>query len=103
MENIENVEVKEQAAPAEKAERSERPERPARNFRKGRKKVCSFCVDRQHTEIDYKDVAKLKRYISERSKILPRRVTGTCAYHQRELTTAIKRARSIALLPYTAD
>ena len=102
---MENVEVKEQAqaAPAEKAERTERPERPARNFRKGRKKVCSFCVDRQHTEIDYKDVAKLKRYISERSKILPRRVTGTCAKHQRELTTAIKRARQIALLPYTSD
>ena len=103
MENIENVEVKEQAAPAEKAERSERPERPARNFRKGRKKVCSFCVDRQHTEIDYKDVAKLKRYISERSKILPRRVTGTCTRHQRELTIAIKRARHLALIPFLSD
>lgn len=103
MENIENVEVKEQAAPAEKAERSERPERPARNFRKGRKKVCSFCVDRQHTEIDYKDVAKLKRYISERSKILPRRVTGTCTRHQRELTIAIKRARHLALIPFVSD
>ena len=103
MENIENVEVKEQAAPAEKAERSERPERPARNFRKGRNKVCSFCVDRQHTEIDYKDVAKLKRYISERSKILPRRVTGTCTRHQRELTIAIKRARHLALIPFVSD
>ena len=103
MENIENVEVKEQAAPAEKAERSERPERPARNFRKGRKKVCSFCVDRQHTEIDYKDVAKLKRYISERSKILPSRVTGTCTRHQRELTIAIKRARHLALIPFVSD
>ena len=102
---MENVEVKEQAqaAPAEKAERSERPERPARNFRKGRKKVCSFCVDRQHTEIDYKDVAKLKRYISERSKILPRRVTGTCTRHQRELTIAIKRARHLALIPFVSD
>ena len=102
---MENVEVKEQtqAAPAEKAERTERPERPARNFRKGKKKVCSFCVDRQHTEIDYKDVAKLKRYISERSKILPRRVTGTCTCHQRELTVAIKRARHLALIPFVSD
>lgn len=70
--------------------------------RKGRKKVCAFCVEKVDT-IDYKDVAKLRRYTSERAKILPRRVTGTCAYHQRELTTAIKRARHIALLPYTAD
>lgn len=70
--------------------------------RKGRKKVCAFCVDKVD-EIDYKDVTKLKRFVSERAKILPRRVTGTCAKHQRELTTAIKRARHIALLPYTAD
>ena len=70
--------------------------------RKGRKKVCSFCVDKVET-IDYKDVAKLHKYISDRAKILPRRVTGTCAKHQRELTTAIKRARHIALLPYTSD
>ena len=55
------------------------------------------------TKIDYKDAAKLRRFTSERAKILPRRVTGTCAYHQRELTTAIKRARAIALLPYTSD
>ena len=70
--------------------------------KKGRKKVCAFCVDKVET-IDYKDVAKLRRFTSERAKILPRRVTGTCAYHQRELTTAIKRARHIALLPYSAD
>ena len=70
--------------------------------KKGRKKVCAFCVDKVET-IDYKDAAKLRRFTSERAKILPRRVTGTCAYHQRELTTAIKRARHIALLPYTAD
>ena len=69
---------------------------------KGRKKVCVFCVEKVE-EIDYKDVTKLKRFVSERAKILPRRVTGTCAKHQRELTTAIKRARQIALLPYTAD
>ncbi len=70
--------------------------------KKGRKKVCAFCVEKVE-KIDYKDAAKLRRYTSDRAKILPRRVTGTCAYHQRELTTAIKRARTIALLPYTAD
>lgn len=69
--------------------------------RKGRKKVCVFCVEKVD-EIDYKDVTRLKRFVSERSKILPRRVTGTCAKHQRELTTAIKRARHLALLPYTS-
>lgn len=70
--------------------------------RKGRKKVCSFCVDKV-TEIDYKDVAKLRRYLSERSKILPRRITGTCARHQRQLTIAIKRARHLALLPFSGE
>ena len=70
--------------------------------RKSRRKVCQFCVDKVE-EIDYKDVAKLRKFVSERSKILPRRVTGTCAKHQRELTTAIKRARHLALLPYTSD
>ena len=70
--------------------------------RKGRKKVCQFCAEKV-TEIDYKDAAKLRKFTSERAKILPRRVTGTCAKHQRELTTAIKRARQIAILPYTAD
>ena len=85
----------------EKTERTERPARPAGN-RKGRKKVCSFCVDKVEC-IDYKDVARLRKYTSERAKILPRRVTGTCARHQRELTTAIKRARTVALLPYVSD
>ena len=70
--------------------------------KKGRKKVCAFCVDKVET-IDYKDAAKLRRFMSDRAKILPRRVTGTCAYHQRELTTAIKRARHIAVLPYTQN
>lgn len=70
--------------------------------RKARKKVCGFCVDKVEN-IDYKDIARLRRYMSERGKILPRRVTGTCARHQRELTVAIKRARHLALLPYTAD
>ena len=67
-----------------------------------RKKVCLFCVEKA-TVIDYKDTAKLRRFLSERGKILPRRTTGTCAAHQRDLTTAIKRARQIALLPYVAD
>ncbi|MCI6640166.1 MAG: 30S ribosomal protein S18 [Pygmaiobacter massiliensis] len=83
-------------------ERAERGERSGRPQRRSRKKVCSFCVDRVE-EIDYKDVAKLRKYISERAKIIPRRVTGTCAQHQRELTTAIKRARHLALLPYVSD
>ena len=67
-----------------------------------RKKVCTFCVDKV-TAIDYKDTAKIRRFLSERGKILPRRTTGTCAEHQRALTTAIKRARQIALLPYVAE
>lgn len=67
-----------------------------------RKKVCSFCVDRID-HIDYKDIPRLRKYISERAKIIPRRVTGTCAFHQRELTVAIKRARHVALLPYVSD
>jgi len=70
--------------------------------RKPKKKVCAFCVDKV-AEIDYKDVAKLRRFVSERAKILPRRISGNCAKHQRQLTTAIKRARHIALLPYTSD
>ena len=67
-----------------------------------RKKVCSFCVDKIDY-IDYKDSVKLRRFLSERGKILPRRTTGTCAKHQRQLTTAIKRARHVALLPFVAD
>ena len=77
-------------------------DRPMNRGRKARKKVCGFCVDKVEN-IDYMDIARLRRYMSERGKILPRRVTGTCARHQRELTVAIKRARHLALLPYTAD
>ena len=77
-------------------------DRPMMRNRKAKKKVCSFCQDKVDY-IDYKDVAKLRRYISERAKILPRRITGTCAKHQRQLTDAIKRARHIALLPFTAE
>ena len=80
-----------------------RPERENRRMgaRKG-KKVCVFCVDKVN-DIDYKDISKLRRFISERAKILPRRVTGTCACHQRNLTQAIKRARHLALLPFSND
>ncbi len=95
----------------DRPERSERPdrfERPGgprgggrgRDFR-SRRKVCAFCVDHVR-EIDYKDVGRLRRYISERAKIEPRRKTGTCAKHQRRLTVALKNARQMALLPYTA-
>ncbi|MDL2297564.1 30S ribosomal protein S18 [Synergistaceae bacterium OttesenSCG-928-D05] len=73
-----------------------------RKRRKRRPKVCHFCVDKV-SNVDYKDVEKLKKYVTDRGKIVPRRVTGTCAKHQRQLTRAIKRARIIALLPFTAD
>jgi small subunit ribosomal protein S18 len=66
------------------------------------RKVCSFCVEKVDY-IDYKEVSRLRRFVSERGKILPRRVTGTCAKHQRPLTLALKRARAIALLPFTSD
>ena len=87
---------------AEQRERPERSERYDRKGRKGRKKVCTFCVDRIEV-IDHKDIARLRRFLSERAKILPRRVTGTCAHHQREMTAAVKRARHLALLPYVSD
>ena len=76
----------------------------ARNFRpnRKRKKVCIFCAEKIEN-IDYKDVARLRKFISERGKILPRRISGCCAKHQRTLTIAIKRARHVALLPFSAD
>ena len=77
---------------------TQRPFRPMHR----RKKVCIFCQDKVN-DIDYKDVAKLRKFISERAKILPRRVSGTCALHQRQLTVAIKRARQMALLPYVSN
>lgn len=76
--------------------------RRERGGRKPKKKVCAFCVDKVDT-IDYKDTAKLKKYITERGKILPRRISGNCAKHQRALTIAIKRARVMALLPFTTE
>jgi small subunit ribosomal protein S18 len=104
-------------ARADRPERPDRPDRPERSDRpdrfggprgggrgrdfRSRRKVCAFCVDHVR-EIDYKDVGRLRRYISERAKIEPRRKTGTCAKHQRRLTVALKNARQMALLPYTA-
>lgn len=83
--------------------KSEKPDGPVR--KKGgarrKRKVCVFCG--KDNVIDYKDTNKLKRYVSERGKILPRRITGNCAKHQRALTVAIKRARHVALMPYTMD
>jgi len=70
--------------------------------RKPKKKICSFCVDKIET-VDYKQYEKLKRFITERGKILPRRISGNCAGHQRQLTQAIKRARIMALLPFTTE
>ena len=67
-----------------------------------KKRVCQCCADKV-TTVDYKDISKLRRYVSERGKILPRRITGNCAKHQRALTTAIKRARHVSLMPYTQD
>ena len=84
-----------------KAEKSDSPMRKKGGIRR-RKKVCVFCSENSNV-IDYKDVNKLKRYVSERGKILPRRITGNCAKHQRALTVAIKRARHIALMPYISD
>jgi small subunit ribosomal protein S18 len=68
--------------------------------RPGRRKVCRFCADKE-SRIDYKDARGLGNYLTERGKIIPSRITGTCSRHQRALTTAIKRARTVALLPYT--
>ncbi|HAI87504.1 MAG TPA: 30S ribosomal protein S18 [Firmicutes bacterium] len=70
--------------------------------RKSRRRVCSFCVDKVE-HIDYKDTARLRRYISERGKIMPRRISGNCAKHQRQVTVAIKRSRHVALLPFTTE
>ena len=82
-------------------EKAERPELRQRG-KKGRRKACQFCIDKME-HIDYKDISRLRRFITERAKIVPRRVSGTCAKHQRKLTIAIKRARIVAMLPYTTD
>ncbi len=90
---------------APKAERTERTENTQRSYRQAprrRKKVCVFCAEKME-HIDYKDTARLRKFVSERSKLLPRRITGTCAKHQRQLTLAIKRSRQMALMPYVSD
>lgn len=76
--------------------------RRERGGRRPKRKVCHFCVDKVES-IDYKEAVKLRRYITERGKILPRRISGNCAKHQRQVTVAIKRARNVALLPFSAD
>ena len=81
-------------------DRSERRPRP--RGRKPRRKVCAFCVDKIEY-IDYKDINRLRRFVNERGKIIPRRMSGNCAKHQRQLSEAIKRARAIALMPYSVD
>ena len=83
-----------------KTEKTDSPMRKKGGMRR-RKKVCVFCG--KDNVIDYKDTAKLKKYVSERGKILPRRITGTCAKHQRALIVVIKRARHVALMPYVAE
>ncbi len=88
-----------QAQPQVQPQAQQKPFRPGN---KRHRKVCQFCADKiEH--VDYKDVSRLRKCISERAKILPRRITGTCAMHQRQLTIAIKRARHMALLPYISD
>ena len=95
MENTENVTTQTEApATVEK--------RPFRPMQRRKKKVCIFCQDKID-HIDYKDTVRLAKCTSDRSKILPRRITGTCAFHQRQLTVAVKRARQVALMPYLAD
>ena len=84
-------------------EGKERESRPRRDYRRRpKRKVCTFCVEKA-TFIDYKEVNRLRRFVTERGKILPRRVSGNCAKHQRALAVAIKRARELALLPYTGE
>ncbi len=79
-----------------------RQEKIVSRAKRAKRKVCAFCVDKIKY-IDYKDAPRLRRFLSERGKILPRRITGSCAKHQRQITTAIKRARHIALLPYIGE
>ena len=108
MENEQVVATEETVAPVEQNEvREAREPREQRDNRapfrnKRRKKVCAYCADKVDY-IDYKDTMRLKKNLSERYKILPRRVTGTCARHQRQLTIAVKRARHLALIPYITD
>ena len=102
MDNNEVVTAVEEVAEVEAAPAQVKPARPAPANRGKRRKVCQFCADKID-HIDYKDIARLRKCVSERSKILPHRVTGTCAKHQRQVTVAVKRARTVALLAYISD
>ena len=102
-EAVETAAETEVAAPAAEGENKAPAEKkPAARQQKRRRKVCIFCVDKID-HIDYKDIGRLRKCISERSKILPRRASGTCTMHQRQLTVAVKRARHMALLPFLSD
>ncbi|NLI57781.1 MAG: 30S ribosomal protein S18 [Clostridium sp.] len=87
---------------SQRKEKGSKDDSRSMKMRRTKRKVCAFCADKT-TDIDYKDIAKLRKFLSERGKILPRRISGNCAKHQRQMTIAIKRARHIALLPYTSD
>ena len=102
MENQQNEQVVDRAPAAPATEAREPRENKPQMRNRRRKKVCIFCVDKI-TNIDYKDIPRIRKNLSERAKILPRRVTGTCAMHQRQLTLAVKRARHVALMPFSAD
>lgn len=103
MERNEAVAAEEVAAEAtETRPAADAAQRPARPMNRRRKKVCAFCADKID-DIDYKDTNRLKKFVSERAKILPRRISGACAKHQRQLTIAIKRARHVALMPYIGE
>ncbi len=101
-------ETRRDRGPRDRSERSDRgprqggPGGPGGRMRRTRRKVCAFCADKVEAD-DYKDVMKLRKFLSEKGKILPRRISGNCAKHQRQMTVSIKRARQIALLPYTTD
>ncbi len=102
IDNVEEKEAQSQVSPETEGREDEgRNEGRSKSKTFFRKKVCRFCANK--AKIDYKDADSLKRYTTERGKILPRRMTGTCAKHQRELAGAIKRARSICLLPFVAE
>ena len=100
MDNERNEVVASEQAESKAPEAAQRPAQ--RPFNRRRKKVCLFCADKIDY-IDYKDTNRLKKFVTERAKILPRRISGACAKHQRQLTTAIKRARHVALMPYLGD
>ncbi|NLM56625.1 MAG: 30S ribosomal protein S18 [Clostridiales bacterium] len=100
--NTENAPATQQQPATASAQATQQRTTTNRQPKKRKRKVCVFCADKI-AYVDYKDIARLRKFVSERSKILPRRITGTCAKHQRQLTVAIKRARHMALIPYISD